>query len=922
MRNKKLTLMAFVSFVFMLNASVNAQSQKNNTGNRTKSEKSIDMLWTEMGPSNIGGRTRALLIDKNNSNVIYAGAIAGGLWKSTSLGTSWTKIPGSDMFDNLAISCLYQSPNGDLYYGTGEYYGYRNYLGTRGKGIWKSTDNGATWTHLTSTDTDDFAYVTQITGTSSKIYAATYKGIRVSSDGGNTWTNPIDSSDANFDKPATDIETINDGSIVVASLNDQAYVCNTSDDVFLLKSGTTGIPTDVIRLKFSIAPSNANYIYCLAVNTEGKLKNIYKSTDKGSTWNKMIINVTSQFQPFGLSKNKQGRYNCSIAVSPVDPEILFIGGIDLYRYTPANSFEQLTLYQMPSYSTKYIHESIHVIKFSPNFATDKTMFVGTDGGVFRSTDEGDNWSWMKHNYSTVAFTSVGIFSDNKVLGGTIGNNLLYNNLDGTYPTDFASYIFEDYYSNTVANVERSLFNPDFMIATKPYGRIYNCYDGSVFYRADTNIVSSSLQNLGNSKEPLFTPMRVIENFYDTNSTQHIIFKADTTYRIGDTIVVINPFKRYLYHIVNASDLQGDTIIQKKDTVYIKDTYQSLTAVGLNKHVWISWEALNPAFNPPIWYPVINNSNVKKIQSLEFTSDGNIIYFSDYDSTAAVSSVYRLSNLQSARDSVTAYYTSNQNVVSLQKIGSFNGTVNSIAVDPQNNNNILVTLSDYNLPCHIYYSTNAATTVDDTMSHNFVEKQGNLTDMPVYSAIVIWNNSQQVVLGTEKGIWATEDITSSTPSWVEQNNGIPRVPVSQIRQQIHKNGWMIIPGYVNGGFQTDVSNQGIFYAATMGRGIFRCETFKAPVNVPENNLTHHENYINVYPNPAQDMTNVSIELNNSSPVQISIMNMNGQVVSVKKWNSLSKGHQVLQVPVSNLSTGFYIISVKTNKGVSLSKLIKN
>jgi photosystem II stability/assembly factor-like uncharacterized protein len=1455
MRNKWLTFATLLTVAIMMNASMSAQQQKV----RTKSEKSIDMLWDEMGPSNMGGRTRAVLIDKNNSNTMFAGAIAGGLWKSSTAGYSWSKVAGTDMLDDIAISTIFQSPNGDLYFGTGEYFGYDNDRGFKGKGIWKSTDNGSTWTQLSSTNTDDFSYVIKITGTSTKIYAATYKGIRVSTDGGTTWTNPIDATDANYNMPATDIETIDNGSVVVASLNNNAYVCNTGDDVFVLKSSATSIPaTDVSRLEFAIAPSNTNYIYCLAVNNDGKLKNLYKSTDKGTTWAAVIANVTGQFQPFGTSKNKQGKYFCSVAVSPINSETVFIGGINLYRYSPETSFEQLTLFQLPTYSSKYVHENIHAIKFSPNFATDNTLYVGTDGGIFRSNDGGTSWVGLHHNYNTMSFTSVGVSTDNKVLGGTIHNGLLYNNLTGTTHTDFAQATFSDFSSGIIGSVERSNFNPDFMIASIKYGRIYRSNDGNIFSRADTTIASTLLQKLGLSDEPLITPLRIFENFYDTSSTQTILFKADTLYHIGDTIKVINPFQKYLYHIINTADLHGDSVLQKKDTVYVKNTFQSLTAVGLNKHVWISWEATNPSFNPPKWFPVTNNSSIKKIQTLEFSADGNIIYFADYDSTTAISNVYRLSNIQSARDSLTAYYTSDSCVVAFQKLGTFIGKISSIAVDPNNSNNLVLTLSDYNLPCHIYYATNAAinseaeiltfsipnqvgtstitsaggtvaivmpygtdlthltptitvsdaasiipasgvihdftnpvtyivtaedgtitktwtvtvtlaapssaakiltfsipnqlgtstitnadstvkivmpygtdlthltptitvstgatinptsgvaqdftnsvpyvvtaqngtttrtwtvtvtlaaaisteaeilsfsipnqvgatvissvngtvtavvyrdslihlkptitvsngasvspasgviqdfthpvsylvkaqdgitakiwtvtvtktntpsseaeiltfaipnqvgtstitsadstvkvvmpygtnlthltpkitisnsasinpasdstqdftnpfqyivkaqdttitkiwtvtvtyaapdseaeiltfsipnqvgtstiTSTDSTVkvvmpygtnlthltptitvstgatinpasgvpqdftnpvsyivkaqdtittktwtvtvtnaalspeakiltysipgqvgtstivnadstvkvfmpygtdlshltptitvstgatinpssgvaqdfthpvsyvvtaqngtttktwtvivaydatSHNFAEKQGNFANMPVYSAIVLWDSTHKaIILGTEKGIWATEDITSSAPTWVEQNTGMARVPVSQIRQQLHKNGWMSIPGYIFGGLQTDISNHGIIYASTMGRGIFRCETFKGPINVPENNLTTHQSYINVYPNPAQDITNIAFELKSDSPVQISILNMNGQLLSVKKWNRLSKGNQTLQIPVSHLASGIYIISVKSNNGMYLSKLIKN
>lgn len=912
MRNKWLSFASFLMIVLMLSASVNAQRNSNSKTDRTKSEKT-NMQWIEMGPANQGGRIKSILIDKTNSSLIYAGAIAGGLWKSTTGGSSWTKV--IDNTDNIAISCLYQSTNGDLYFGTGEYFGYPNNLGLQGKGIWKSSDNGSTWLQLASTTDDAFKYVSKIVGNANKIYAATYKGLRISTDGGTTWTNPIPNSDPNFELPATNVEISNDGSVIVASINNQAYVCNTNDDVFVLKSDANNIPTDVIRIEFAIAPSNSNHIYCLAVNNDGKLKNIYESIDKGNTWTPVISNVTNQFQPFGTSKNKQGKYHCSIAVSPTNDSTIYIGGVDLYRYHPHTSFEQLTAYYLPSYSSKYVHQNIFDIQFSPNFSTDKTIYVATDGGIFKSTDDGNSWVGINKNINVGYFNSVAISNNNVISGGTLNNGLLVNNLTGTSALDF-----EKYFSGTCGNVERSFINPNSMIASTTYGTLYRTTNGGGDFAA--NISDSIIgQSLGTYKEPFMAPIRSFENFYDVNSVQMLDLIAGRNLHLGDTVFVTNGFGKDIYHIVDATDLNGDTAIVKGDTIQIQDYYTSLLALGLNNRVWISWEAMNPSKNPPRWYPVAYSNNIKRVQTLEFSSDGDIIYFADYDTATTISNVYRLSNIQAARTRTLANCSLTTCVVTKQLLGSFNGKVNGLAVDPQNNNNLIVTIASYDSNPHIYYSTVAATTTDDTTSHNFVQKQGNLEAMPVYSAIILWNNSQQVILGTEKGIYVTEDITATSPTWVAQNDGMTNVPVSQIRQQLYRNGWLPVNGLIGNGIQTGIENHGVIYAATMGRGIFRCETFRGPVSVPENTYTENSSLIQLYPNPATDNVNVQFDLNQNSDVEINVLNLNGQTLYSKKLNRIQKGEQNIELPVSNLSSGIYMISVKTNDGKYLGKLIK-
>jgi len=94
--------------------------------------------WDERGPNNVGGRTRAILVDLNDSsnNTVFAGGVGG----------AWTHI--NDFFDNIAISAIVQDPNSPntMYFGTGE--GWFNADAIRGMGIWKSTNGGTSWSQM------------------------------------------------------------------------------------------------------------------------------------------------------------------------------------------------------------------------------------------------------------------------------------------------------------------------------------------------------------------------------------------------------------------------------------------------------------------------------------------------------------------------------------------------------------------------------------------------------------------------------------------------------------------------------------------------------------------------------------------------------------------------------------------------------
>ncbi|HMV51775.1 MAG TPA: hypothetical protein PKD31_28790, partial [Blastocatellia bacterium] len=146
--------------------------------------------WTPLGPGNVGGRTRALLIHPTNANTMYAAGVAGGVWKTTDGGATW--LPLTDLLSNIAVSSLAMEPGNPnvIYAGTGE--GFSNIDAVRGAGIFKTTDGGASWTQLATTANNaNFYYVSDIVLSplnTQRVYAATSRGVFRSVDGGGSWT--------------------------------------------------------------------------------------------------------------------------------------------------------------------------------------------------------------------------------------------------------------------------------------------------------------------------------------------------------------------------------------------------------------------------------------------------------------------------------------------------------------------------------------------------------------------------------------------------------------------------------------------------------------------------------------------------------------------------------------------------------------
>ena len=156
--------------------------------------------WTWLGPGNIGGRVRSIVVNPVVPSTWFTGSVSGGIWKTVDSGAHWE--PVNDFLANLSISSMVMHP-GDpsvMYAGTGEYA-----MSLQGAGIFKSTDAGDTWAQLGSTAGDDaFNHVNRLAMSpdGGVLLAATYKGIYRTTDGGasftlvlNTWFNP------DFDNP-------------------------------------------------------------------------------------------------------------------------------------------------------------------------------------------------------------------------------------------------------------------------------------------------------------------------------------------------------------------------------------------------------------------------------------------------------------------------------------------------------------------------------------------------------------------------------------------------------------------------------------------------------------------------------------------------------------------------------------------------
>ncbi len=370
-----------------------------------KAKRAIDgVVWQQRGPANIGGRTRAIMFDPNDPEAkkVWAGAIGGGLWYNNDITdphSSWISV--DDFMATLAISHITYDPT-DLntyYLATGQ--GYTSDI--RGAGIWKSTDAGATWVQLESTNKGvDFYYVLRVGVTSNgTLLAATRTGLFRSTDGGENWEDVITVRMDDLEISDTKLyATSRIGGTVYVSEDDGV----TWDDITPESGGE--------RIEIGIAPSNSDVVYAIADGGSGStdVEWMFRTTDGGETWTAMEIpNYLDQSCTTSGDHFTRGQawFDLSIWVSPLDEDMVIVGGIDLHRSKDGGQTWEPISYWTGVDCAEYVHADQHTVAYRPGHPG--AALFGHDGGVSYSenldSDGLPEFEDRNKNYVTALFYS-------------------------------------------------------------------------------------------------------------------------------------------------------------------------------------------------------------------------------------------------------------------------------------------------------------------------------------------------------------------------------------------------------------------------------------------------------------------------------------------------------------------------------------
>lgn len=434
--------------------------------------------WQERGPNNCGGRTRTIMVDPNDptGNTVWAGGVSGGLWKTTDIDLAspiWTAQ--NDFFASLAITSICFDPSNTqiFYFGTGE--GYFNADYQRGNGIWKSTDGGATWNQLASTNANaSFYYVNRlVVHSSGDIYAATNSGILRSQNGGLTWTNVLNTGNGSVTNNFSDIEVAANGQIWTSTRTSGAIYKSSSGNAgtwVQQNTGTNGFPASgATRIDIALAPSNANV--CYAFVAQGGV-NFYKTSDGGANWTLLTKPVDADAGIGNDITRTQFWYDMSIAVDPNNDAVVIVGGVDLFKSTNSGSTWQQISHWYGGFGFQEVHADQHIVLFAPG--NSKIIYFGNDGGIWRcknGTNAIPTISSKHDNYNVTQFYHCAIhptaFSNYFLAGaqdngshqftqGGIGATTEVSGGDGCFvhidqnepQYQFTSYVYSNYYRST------------------------------------------------------------------------------------------------------------------------------------------------------------------------------------------------------------------------------------------------------------------------------------------------------------------------------------------------------------------------------------------------------------------------------------------------------------------------------------------
>lgn len=830
-----------------------------NSQERTPGDR-YDNAWEERGPNNIGGRTRAILFDPNDINNanpaddytrVFAGSVSGGLWVNddiTDANSSWQLVAG--LPDNISVSVIIADPNNTniLYLGSGESYVTGDAVGN---GIYKSTDGGTTWQQIF---------------------------------GGNFGTSSVDGATHYVDG----VFYIND---LVARNN----------------NGTTEIYAAVASAVYRNATAPFNV---LGFDERG----LYKSDDGGSNWSRFPIQYGS-----GLYRNPNDieiDLNNDIWLTTTGDFFNNFGG-QIYTSSDGITFQQK--YAVPSAKRTEIEPSsttpgtfwilaevnnqADIFFTNDNFTTVTTFVEPNDA------DNGIPATDFTRNQAFYDLTVEADQNDNLYVGGI--DLFKYNTANGNW--DQISKWKND---SGLENITASLIHADqHAIVFRPnnHNQALIGNDGGVYYSPN---ISTSV-NDANAIQKRIKDYNVTQ-FYAGAIAQNDIID-------GDDIAGGTQDHGSLSKIDAATGINDFSSIISGDGVYLEideiDGYAVISFPFMN-YAHVPY----PSFDISVGYFIAFESNTASFREGEFVNAAvldktlDILYTNASTSTGS----YRIgqnSNVNGGNGNVTTFNLTDpllNNPPTALKISADGQTLYAglktgrlLKIDnPHTQTPTFTDISDTNfvgsisdiefgltedellVTFHNYGVSNVW--FSDNKGVSWQNKEGNLPDLPVKCVLMnpIISAGSEVILGTDLGVWRTQDFDTASPTWIQSNNGMRAVSVVDLDLRTSDNTVL---------------------AATYGRGLFTGKFLSGTLNTTE---FEQENNFTIYPTVSDGRIRLSANENGKS--LITIYTMTGQQVYNQEVN-LTK-NTPRNINLTNLSSGMYLFKIQQGTRSKISKIL--
>jgi photosystem II stability/assembly factor-like uncharacterized protein len=846
--------------------------------------------WQSVGPANVGGRTRAAVIDATNENIIIAAGVSGGIWRTTNAGNTWQRVSDPTQYMG-AVSLAQDTRPGkqNVWYSvTGELSGNSASGGGAyylGDGAFKSIDSGKSWQPLKSTSGGTpnafsqnwqaaWRIATHPSMDSDYVFVACYGMIYRTSNGDSSWRASLGNTANN--SYYSDIAIAKNGDIY-ATLSSDGVTKGfyRSTDIGLTWTNIT--PTQFIsnyeRTVMDINPNNENEVYFFtyladSTNPGGTKTSNYSGTAEymsllkytylsgngsgaGGQWvdlsNNLPNNANSVTGPFD-KLNLQGGYDMLVRVQP-QTNNLFIAGTNLFistdGFTTKNNFKQIGGYKIGTGLPRFEvfpdnHPDHHDVIFYPN--KPNKILNANDGGLYVSenvTAANIIWKPINNGYTTTQPYAVTLSSS------------AYNRYIHAGFQDNGNYILNDYTQNT-----------------KPWVMPFNG-DGAYAYVSKNN--SFFVMTIQEGRMGKFR--------LDAEGNRLEAGRIDPAGATRDDYLFINPF---------AVDPNDENIM------YVpagKKIFRQNQLLSLSTNT--TWDSITTGYTQ--LSDTVKSTNTSggfpaQISCIAVSKQpANVVYVG-----TTTRDIYRIDSAN----------TGNPKLKLINKAPMTAGYVSSIAIDPDDANKVLVCFSNYSVLRSIYYSKDGGNTwkfcggnLDKTTNFS-----GAAPSIRAVGILKTPDGKRKYFVGTSIGLYSVDSLIESTTSvgdstkWVQESpQGIGTSVVNHL--YIRQSDYMVA-------------------VSTHGNGVYTSQYFPAP---PPPTPVDFE--ISIYPNPLRNDTKIQLALPEDVVANIALYTTNGQIVRNWKNQTYKQGTEIINFDANNLVTGvYYFVYTDDKKRIIKRKLL--